>query len=244
MQTAIVTGSAKGIGLAISKKLLGRKYFVVMNYANDTENAELVTKELSSDYSGQFAMIHQKLETKDDVANFYDKYKAVAGSEAGINLLVLNAGCTDRTSWEKLTWEDFAHVMDVNVNAPAELIRKLHNDLCDNGNIIMISTIMGVYPHAISVPYTVSKSALNGLTLALVKEYCSRNIRVNAVLPGFVETPWQKRKPQDQRKRICDKIALNRFAEPEEIAQAVMGIIDSSYINGALIPVDGSYCYR
>ena len=100
MQTAIVTGSAKGIGLAISKKLLGRKYFVVMNYANDTENAELVTKELSSDYSGQFAMIHQKLETKDDVANFYDKYKAVAGSEAGINLLVLNAGCTDRTSWE------------------------------------------------------------------------------------------------------------------------------------------------
>ena len=73
MQTAIVTGSAKGIGLAISKALLKRKYFVVMNYANDTENAERVTSELSRDYLGQFAMIHQRLETKDDVDMFHNK---------------------------------------------------------------------------------------------------------------------------------------------------------------------------
>ena len=72
MDTAIVTGSAKGIGLAISKALLKRKYFVVMNYANDTENAERVTSELSRGYPGQFAMIHQRLETKGDVATFYE----------------------------------------------------------------------------------------------------------------------------------------------------------------------------
>ena len=72
MQTAIVTGSAKGIGLAISKALLKRKFFVVMNYANDTENANRVTEELSRGYPGQFAMIHQRLETKDDVAMFYE----------------------------------------------------------------------------------------------------------------------------------------------------------------------------
>ena len=77
METAIVTGSAKGIGLAISKALLKRKYFVVMNYANDTENAERVTSELSRDYSGQFAMIHQRLETKEDVANFYDSTQKI-----------------------------------------------------------------------------------------------------------------------------------------------------------------------
>ena len=77
METAIVTGSAKGIGLAISKALLKRKYFVVMNYANDTENAERVTEELSRDYSGQFAMIHQRLETKEDVAKFYDSTQKI-----------------------------------------------------------------------------------------------------------------------------------------------------------------------
>ena len=243
MENAIVTGSAKGIGLAISKALLKRKYFVVMNYANDTENAERVASELSRDYSGQFAMIKQRLETEEDVMKFYEDTQKIL-MWGGVKLLILNAGCTDRTRWENLTWEGFSHVMNVNVNAPAELIRRFHNDLCDNGNIIMISSAMSVYPHAVSVPYTVSKSALNGLTLALVKEYCDRKIRVNAVLPGFIETPWQKSKPEDQRKRICDKIALNRFAEPEEIAQVVLSIIDSSYINGALIPVDGSYCYR
>lgn len=72
MENAIVTGSAKGIGLAISKALLKRKYFVVMNYANDTENAERVASELSRDYSGQFAMIKQRLETEEDVMKFYE----------------------------------------------------------------------------------------------------------------------------------------------------------------------------
>jgi NAD(P)-dependent dehydrogenase (short-subunit alcohol dehydrogenase family) len=72
MENAIVTGSAKGIGLAISKALLKRKYFVVMNYANDTENAERVTSELSRDYSGQFAMIKQRLETEEDIMKFYE----------------------------------------------------------------------------------------------------------------------------------------------------------------------------
>ena len=134
--------------------------------------------------------------------------------------------------------------MDVNVNVPAELIRQFDPVLQDNGNIIMISSDMSVYPHATSVPYTVSKSALNGLTLALVKEYCDRNIRVNAVLPGFVDTPWQKNKPEDQRKRICGKVALHRFAQPEEIAEVVYGITKASYLNGALIRVDGGYCYR
>ena len=108
----------------------------------------------------------------------------------------------------------------------------------------MISSDMSIYPHATSVPYTVSKAALNGLTLALVKEYCERNIRVNAILPGFVDTPWQKDKPEDQRQRICDKVALHRFAEPEEIADVVLSVMKASYINGALIKVDGGYCYK
>ncbi|MBQ3401952.1 MAG: SDR family oxidoreductase [Synergistaceae bacterium] len=243
MKTAIVTGSTKGIGLAISTALLGRGYFVFMNYANDSENAEAVKSKLSREYPGKFAVIHQPLETKEDVRRFHDEFTGHDEAGSGVDLLVLNAGCTDRAKWTELTWEKFSHVMDVNVNAPAELIRKFDGNLNNGGNIIMISSAMSVYPHAVSVPYTVSKSAVNGLTLALVKEYCGRNIRVNAILPGFVNTPWQKAKPEEQRQRICGKVALHRFAEPEEIAQAVMAIIDAGYINGALIPVDGSYCY-
>ena len=243
MKTAIVTGSAKGIGLAISKALLARDFFVIMNYAHDKENAEKVREELSRSYAGKFGIIGQALETKEDTDNFYNACaKLLMG--VGVDLLILNAGCTDRARWQEMTWEKFRHVMDVNVNAPAEIIRRFDSRLNEGGNIIMISSAMSVYPHAVSVPYTVSKSAVNGLTLALVKEYCGRNIRVNAILPGFVDTTWQKNKPEDQRQRICDKVALHRFAEPEEIAEAVCAILDMKYLNGALLPVDGGYCYR
>ena len=134
--------------------------------------------------------------------------------------------------------------MNVNVNVPAEIIRRFDPLFENNSSIVMISSAMSVYPHAVSVPYTVSKAAVNGLALALVKEYCDRNIRVNAILPGFVDTQWQKNKSEAQRKRITDKIALNRFAQPEEIAEAVMFAVKSSYLNGALLKIDGSYCYR
>ena len=85
---------------------------------------------------------------------------------------------------------------------------------------------------------------MNSLAQALVKEYAERGIRVNSILPGFVDTDWQKTKPSDQRQRICDKVALHRFAEPAEIAEMALSIIKSTYINGALVSVDGGYSYR
>lgn len=242
-KTAIVTGSTKGIGFAIASKLLEEGYFVFLNYASDQESAKSAVQELSHKYveGKDFVLIQQAMETQADVNAFYEKCMKMKPS---IDALVLNAGCTDRTRWSEMTWEQWAHVMDVNINAPAALIRKLDKQINDHGSIVFISSAMSIWPHASSVPYTVSKSAVNGLTKSLVKEYSERGIRVNAVLPGFVDTPWQKKKPADQKKRICDKVALHRFAEPDEIADTVVDIIRSTYINGSLIQVDGGYCYK
>ena len=239
MKAALVTGGIKGIGVAISKKLLRDGYFLIMTYKSDEARAQILQSDLSRQYFEKFIILHQPLNTQQDVLNLYNQCK-----EYKFDVLILNAGCTDRTRWSDLTWEQWTHVMNVNVNVPAEIIRKFDPLLQNNGNIIMISSDMSIYPHATSVPYTVSKAALNGLTLALVKEYCERNIRVNAILPGFVNTPWQKDKPEEQRQRICDKVALHRFAEPEEIADVVLSMMKASYINGALINVDGGYCYK
>lgn len=236
MFTALITGGTKGIGFAITKKLLKCSHTVIATYASDDITAKKVQDELSQ---SNLLIIKQPLNTQQDVLNLYDQCK-----EYKFDTLILNAGCTERTPWKDLTWEQWINVMNVNVNVPAEIIRKFDSLLQNNGNIIMISSDMSIYPHATSVPYTVSKAALNGLTLALVKEYCERNIRVNAILPGFVDTPWQKDKPEDQRQRICDKVALHRFAEPEEIADVVLSVMKASYINGALIKVDGGYCYK
>lgn len=244
MKYGLVTGGTKGIGLAISQELLQHDYFVIINYAGDEENARKTEKYLSDLYGDCFVIIKQSIEDEKDVEIFIDKCKERNLLSNGLDAVVLNAGCTDRTYWRELTWEKWMHVMNVNINAPATLLRMIDSYINPEAGVLFISSDMSVYPHATSVPYTVSKAAVNGLTKALVKEYAEQRIRVNAILPGFVETPWQKNKPQDQKNRICDKVALHRFAEPEEIAQTAWSILNSTYINGALIQVDGGYCYR
>ena len=244
MKTAIVTGGTKGIGLSITQSLLGDGYRVITNFASDVKNAEEIRKKLEERYDKNIIVIRQAMEEEGDIAHFMDTLNQRGLLAEGLDALVLNAGCTDRTRWKELTWDQWMHVMNVNINAPAALARSLDPYLNEKASVVFISSDMSVYPHATSVPYTVSKAAVNGLTQSLVKEYADRSIRVNAILPGFVETPWQKEKPADQRQRICDKVALHRFADPDEIAQAVLSVIHSTYINGSLIKVDGGYCYR
>lgn len=244
MKYALVTGGTKGIGLAITEVLLKNGYSVITNYARDKTNAVYIENKLRTDYGDRICIVQQELEYDDDVECFVRHCTEKHLFLHGLDAIVLNAGCTDRTRWNEMKWDQWMHVMNVNINAPAALLRKCDSYLNKESSIVFISSDMSIYPHATSVPYTVSKAAVNGLTKALVKEFEGRKIRVNAILPGFVETPWQKNKPQDQRERICDKIALHRFADPDEIAEVAWNIISSSYINGSLIQVDGGYCYR
>lgn len=96
-------------------------------------------------------------------------------------------------------------------------------------------------PHAISIPYGVSKSSLGMLAKYLVKVFADRKITVNVLAPGFVETPWQMHKEQEHRQRIEDKIAVGRFATVKEISSTCLHLIDNGYINGQVIVVDGGY---
>ena len=244
MKKALVTGGTKGIGLAIVEELLDKGYFVITTYASDDANANLVNKKLCVRHEDRFVIIKKHMESENDIQTFIQQCNELHLLDQGLDVIVLNAGCTDRTRWGEMNWNQWMHVMDVNLNAPAALVREMDNALNDEASIVFISSDMSVFPHASSVPYTVSKAGINGLTKALVKEYADRAIRVNAVLPGFVDTPWQKEKPLEQKKRICDKVALHRFAEPDEIAEVVMNIISSTYMNGSLVQVDGGYCYR
>lgn len=238
---AVITGSTKGIGKETGRLLLSEGFHVIFNYADDAGTASKLEKELSADYSGRFHIVHQKLETETDTEAFCAACLAVTES---IDVLILNAGCTDRTPWERMTWKQWQRVMDVNLNAPSAVVRRLGSRMNRKGSIVFIGSVMGLHAHADSVPYSVSKAGVHSLAKALVKEYCEREIRVNAVMPGFVETSWQKDKSFERRAGICRKISLHRFAEPEEIAQTVLGVIQMSYINGALIEADGGYGYQ
>lgn len=240
MKYAVITGSSKGIGKQIGIDLLKQGYFVVFNYGHDDSVIPALSEELTQ-ISNNFKIIKNDFSTIEHIENFV---KTVCSITDNIDVLVLNSAMTDRTDFEKLTIEQWNKVLMTNLTSPCFLVQKFKNLIEKNGNIIFIGALLGLVPHAISIPYGVTKAGLHMLAKYLVKEFCEDNIRVNVIAPGFVETPWQKNKPEDLRKRIEDKIALHRFATPEEISDAALFIINNNYMNGAILNIDGCYSYK
>ena len=139
------------------------------------------------------------------------------------------------------TYEDWQEVMNTNLNMPFFLVQRLFDSIADNGAIIFISSEMSLKPHATSIPYGVSKAAVNMLAQYLVKEFSPRGIRVNVICPGFIDTKWQKGKPAWLKEKIEGKIALGKFGQPQVVADMCLSIIKNGYINGAVVVIDGGY---
>lgn len=233
MKRALITGSTKGIGLAIAEKLIQKGYFVYMNYAHDDEAAASI---------GLSGERHRLIKADVSTAAGADALAgAILQDACGLDCLILNAGATCRAPFGEISGEDWAQVMNANVNMPFFIVQKLRNLIRESGCVVFIGSDMGIYPHAVSIPYSVSKAAVHMLARSLVKEFAGRNIRVNALAPGFIDSDWQKEKPQWLREKIEGKIALRRFGLPEEVAEACMALIDGKYINGAVLRVDGGY---
>ena len=234
MKYALVTGSTKGIGYAISAKLIENGFFVYMNYANDDTAASSIR--LDSD---KYSII------KADLSSF-SGIEALSGAlfkqdNLSLDCIVLNAGTTCRNPFGKIGYDDWTNVINANITIPFFIVQELSQSIVDNGNIIFIGSDMGIYPHSVSVPYSVSKAATHMMALSLVKEFASHKIRVNAISPGFIDTQWQKEKPLWLKEKIADKIALRRFGTPEEVACLCMSVIENSYINGSVLSIDGGY---
>lgn len=229
MKYAAVTGSTAGIGYAIAKRLIDEGYFVFLNGRSyhdldfPKERHRLIVADMSCE-NGVHAYVTEILK----VTNSLD-------------CLVLNAGATCRTLFSEMEYCEWMKVMDTNLNMPFLLVQELHKHIAEDANIVFISSVLGLKPHSVSLAYGVTKAAVNAMAQGLVKEFLSRRVRVNSICPGFVATEWQKEKPDWLREKIEKKIALKRFAEPYEIADVCMSIIHNTYINGAVLSVDGGY---
>lgn len=238
---AVVTGATKGIGRAITERLLREGYCVIGNYAHDEEAAAALLA-ANSAYQGRLSLIKCDLSTYEAAIAQAHKIKAQTSS---IEVLVCNSGTTDITSFPEITWEGWSRVMNTNLNAPFFLIQALSASLTDErGRVILIGSSMGQYPHARSVSYGVSKAAIQALARYLVKYLSPRGITVNCIVPSFIDTPWQAVKAPDHRKRIEDKIALHRFGTAQEVAELCMAVIRNQFINGSVLTMDGGYCYQ
>lgn len=190
---------------------------------------------------GGFHIIKKELSNYENVVSFVEKVKQITDK---IDVAVLNSAITDRSTFQEITEESWNYVVNTNLNCPFFLIQKLSPFMQENGSVIFIGSILEIYPHSMSIAYGATKSAIHFLSKQLVKEFSNRKITVNTVAPGFTDTTWQKDKPTDQRARIEAKTALNRFATPEEVASLCMEAIRNRFINGAVLEINGGYCYK
>lgn len=239
MKTAIVTGGTQGIGKAISMMLLKKGYRVIATYGHNKEQAEMTSCELINFGDYQALLVDQA--DKESVHIFT---KAILQNEPSIDCIVCNAGATVRKPFVELLDQDWETVINVTLSSHFYIVRDLYPLIPHQSRIVFIGSMMGVLPHSMSLPYGVSKAALHALAMNLVKEFADSGTTVNAIAPGFVETPWQKNKPEEIRRNIYRKTALGRFATPDEVASAVEFCLDNAYVNGALIEVHGGYCYK
>lgn len=234
MKTALVTGSTRGIGLAIGLDLLKKGYYVHFNYAHDDNTAMLLSNLLNEAYSGQFDII------KSLSGNLWSNLEDYPNTHH-LDCVVLNTGITDRTAFDKMEEDSWNNVLYTNLTAPIFLIQYLEKRINPNGRIIFISSILAEISHGSSLSYAVSKAGINCAVKHLSKLFASKKVTVNAVAPGFTDTGFHKNKPADQIERIKNKILAGRFAHPVEISSMCMEIVDNPYINGQIISVDGGY---
>jgi 3-oxoacyl-[acyl-carrier protein] reductase len=231
MKYAIVTGGTSGIGLGVAKMLLNKGYYVYATYVGPvfTEKME------------NFEAIMVDQTNRNDVYRFIEYVKSKCPA---IHCIICNAGISIRKSFTDTTNEDWDRQMEVAVNSHFIILRELYNLIPENSRIVFTGSQMAIHPHAMVLSYGVTKSAVCALAKNLVKEFEGTGTTVNAIIPGFVNTPWQKEKPEDIKQNIYKKTAIHRFATIEEIVDAYRFCIDNPFVNGSLIEVNGGYCYK
>ena len=238
-KVVLVTGGTRGIGEAIVYKFASLNYDVIFNYANSSDKALIIKKDLESKYGINVLPIKADLAKEEDINNMFS---IIDNSYKHIDVLVNNAGIDDDSLVEDKTKDSFMHILEVNLVAPFLMCQKMKQYM-DKGSIINISSTNGIdtyYPYGMD--YDASKAGLNNLTKNFAVYYAP-NIRVNAIACGWVKTDMNKELDNDAINKENKKILLNRFAEPSEIANVVAFLAseEASYINSEIIRVDGGY---
>lgn len=238
-KVAVVTGGSRGIGQAIALELARRGAAVVVNYRSNQAAAQEVVAEIE-------AMGGRALAVQADVSQWEDAARLVeAATEAfgQVDILVNNAGVTRDTLLMRMSEEDWEVVLRTNLQGAFHCIKAVARGMVRRrfGRIINITSVAGLAGNVGQANYCAAKAGLIGLTKAVAKELGPRNITVNAVAPGFVETDMTADLPQELKDAAIRMTPLGRPGKPEDIAKAVAFLAseDAAFITGQVLSVDG-----
>ena len=236
---ALITGGTRGIGKQIALTFAKEGYDIAINYRTENDDLKITKEEIESNNVKSFAI-------QGDVTKFEDceKFvKQIIEEFGNIDVLVNNAGITRDTLLMRMKEDDFKQVIDTNLVGTFNVTKNVISYMMKarNGRIINISSVVGISGNAGQTNYAASKAGIIGFTKSLAKEVASRNITVNAVAPGFIDTQMTAVLKEDIKEDIAKKIPLKRMGTPQDVANVVkfLASSDSSYITGQVIHIDG-----
>ncbi|GAA3757476.1 glucose 1-dehydrogenase [Flavobacterium ginsengiterrae] len=240
-KTAIVTGASKGIGASIAQYFAAEGAKVVVNYASSKEDADKVVKSIT-EKGGTAISVQADVSKAADVVRLFEETKNAFGH---LDILVNNAGIYQYAPIEELNEESFHQQFNINVLGSLLTIKealKLFGD--KGGNIINVSSEASKMPLPTGSIYSATKAALDSITISLSKEFSGRNIRINSILPGVVETEGSHSAGfigSEAETKFVANTPLSRTGQPEDIAKAAVFLAsdDSGWINGEKISVSG-----
>ncbi len=238
-KVAVVTGASRGIGRAIALHLaeLGAK--VVVNYSGSQEKAEAVVAEIES--NGGSAIAVQANVADADAVNTL--MKAAVETYGSLDILINNAGITRDNLLMRMKEEDWDAVMNTNLKGVFLCTKAVTRQMMKQraGRIVNIASIVGVAGNAGQANYVAAKAGVIGLTKTAAKELAVRNIFVNAVAPGFIDTEMTEELPEDIKAQMLTQIPLAKLGKPEDVAKVVAFLAsdDASYMTGQTLHVDG-----
>ncbi len=236
-QVALVTGGARGIGMAISERLINRGVKVAIGYATKHDHA----REFADKYADQGVTIHQG--NVGHNADCVRVIEEVIDRHGHLDILVNNAGLTVDKTVRKMAPQEWDHVIHVNLSGAFYLARAVLQHMLDRGygRIINISSVIGSAGGFGQANYAAAKSGLFGLTMSLALETASKGITINSVTPGFIATDMTAAVPPAAMEKVIARIPVGRLGEPNEVARVVEFLADpeSGYITGQVYPVNG-----
>lgn len=241
--TALVTGGSRGIGKAVAETLAREGFQVYLTYVSKPEEAEAVAAGINA-AGGSARAFRLDVSDAAAVAAFF---QGEIREKVALDVLVNNAGITKDGLILRMKDEDFDRVLDVNLSGAFTCLREAAKLMTRQrrGRIVNITSVVGQMGNAGQINYSAAKAGLIGMTKSAAKELAGRNVTVNAVAPGFIETDMTAKLTDEIRAAYIEAIPLRRLGLPQDIADAVAFLASdkAGYITGQIIAVNGGmYC--
>lgn len=240
MATAVITGSARGIGAAIALRLAKDGFDIALN---DISEKSFENNDITENIKALGVKCEKYIADVSDGEQVEAMVKAIKDDFGSIDVLVNNAGITRDGLLARMSEENYDLVISVNQKSVFNMMRHVVPVMMKqrSGRIINMSSVAGLHGNAGQFNYSASKAAIIGMTKSAAKELGSRGINVNAIAPGFISTPMTDALSDEQKKAIFDMIAMKRYGSVEEIAGVASFLAgkDSSYVTGQVIEISG-----